>query len=411
MALALLSTGLDTDTQAEIFAAYVAKLQATFGVNVNVTTSSNFGQMTNIQSEFLALAEQVLLGVYRSMDPNAAIGTALDARAALTGSVRKGATASVVDGLLEFSGPGTTVDGDLIQHTATLTQWQVINGPYSDTGGPYPEFVAATYQAVDTGPLQAIATSAWTLITQVVGLTAFTNPTDDADLGRNQESDPAFRIRRQTELFSQGQGPLQAIKGVVSKVDGVETVRVYHNPATSPTDADGIPFKAFNVVVETTPSPPSTSLQQLIFDAIWSATGAGGQAFGTDFTGTIVDVEGQTQPSAFDLIDEVPIFVGMTISTVGTEQPITPNMATVVEAQILETAQANFNGIGQNQIGFEYDAIVAVLQASEEITGAVTVTTSLSRVAIGGPFLDPVPIGIRERPTFDSVNIVVTVVS
>lgn len=409
MALALLSSGLSTQTQTEIFDEYVAKLQATFGVNINVTTSSNFGQQTNIQSEFLALAQQVLLGVYRSMDPNAAKGTALDARAALTGSVRKGATSSVVDGLLEFSGPGTTIDGDLIQHTATLTQWQVTGGPYSDTGGPYPEFVDATYQAVDTGPQQAIATSAWTLITVVAGLTEFTNPADDADLGRNQESDPDFRIRRQTELFSQGQGPFQAIKGVVSKVSGVETVRVYHNPAINPFDTDGIPFKAFNVVVETLPSPPSSALQQTIFDAIWSATGGGGQAFGTDFSGTVVDVEGQTQPSAFDLIDEVPIFVAMTISTAGTEQPITPNMKEVVEAKILETALVSFNGIGQNQIGFEYSAIVAALQASEEITGAVTVAVSLSRVAIGGPFLDPVEIAIRERPTFDSVNIVVTV--
>lgn len=410
MALGLFSSGLSTATQQEIFDAYKALLQATYGVNVNVTTASNFGQLTNIQSEFIALAQQTLLGVYRSFDPNTATGTALDARASLTGSIRKGATSSVVDGLVEFSGPGTTVDGDLIQNDATLTQWQVINGPYTDTGGPYPEFVAATYQAVATGPQQALATSAWSLITSVAGLTGFTNPVDDADVGRDQEGDPDFRIRRQTELYSQGQGPLQAIKGIVSKVDGVETVKVYHNPTQNPVDGDLIPFKAFNVVVETAPSPPGAALQQLIFDAIWSATGTGGDAYGTSFTGTVTDVESQVQPSAFDLISEVPIYVAMTISTVGTEQPITPNMQAVVEAQILETAQISFNEIGQNQLTFEYDSIVAALQATEEITGAVTVTTSLSRVAIGGPFLDPVPIGIRERPTFDSVNIVVTVV-
>jgi hypothetical protein len=110
------------------------------------------------------------------------------------------------------------------------------------------------------------------------------------------------------------------------------------------------------------------------------------------------------------LIDEVDVFVMITIDTTGTEQPITPNMMSVVEEAVLETAQANFSNIGRNQIAFEYSSIVAGLQASGEITGAVSVLVELSRVAIGGPYLDPVPIGIRERPSFESVNIQVAVI-
>lgn len=410
MSLALTASGLQTDTQSEIVDELVAIIRATFGNNTNTTPTSIMGQLVNIIAEFRAVDQQVLLAVYRSFDPNSAIGTALDRIANLTGSLRKGATSSTVTVEFEFNAAGIVNNGDLFQNDDTLTQWQAINGPYTDTGGPYPEDVIGQLQAVDTGPLLANAGTPWSLVTANPDLDGVTNDNDDADPGRDQQGDPDFRVTRQIELFAGNLGPLAAIRAIVSKVDGVETVRVYHNPNISPFDSDGIPFKAFNVVVETNPSPPPLDLQQRIGDAIWSAMGGGGEAFGTDFTTTVIDDEGIPQPDIrFDLIDEVPIFVNIAIDTTGTEQAVSTNMADVVEAAVLERAQADFNGIGQNQLTFEYSAIVSELQASGEISGAVTVAVELSRVGAGGPFTDPVEIGVRERPTFDSPAIVVTV--
>lgn len=414
MTLSLGPSGLSTQTQAEIVDELTAKIRATFGNNTNTSTSSIMGQLVNIVAEFRAFDQQILLAVYRSFDPNSAVGVALDRLAALTGSVRKGETFSVVQGLLEFSGPGVVNNGDLFQNDDTSTQWEAVSGPYTDTGGPYPEFVAATLQAVEAGPLIANAGTNWSLITANPALNGYTNPADDADPGRLQESDPDFRVRRQTELFARNVGGLAAIRAVVSKVDGVETVRVYHNPDESPVGTQdrnlGIPFKAFNVVVETSPTPPGAALQQRIADAIFSALGAGGEAFGTDFNLNVVDDEGEVQPNIrFDLVDEVDIFAVVTIDTTGTEQIVSPNMAQVVADAILSTAQEEFNGIGQNQLGFEYSAVVNTLQQNGEISGAVTVTVQLSRVSIVGPFVDPVEIGIRERPSFESVNISVVV--
>jgi len=39
----------------------------------------------------------------------------------------------------------------------------------------------------------------------------------------------------------------------------------------------------------------------------------------------------------------------------------------------------------------------------------VSVLVELSRVALVGPYADPVEIGIRERPSFESVNVDVVV--
>jgi hypothetical protein len=405
MSFQLTVSGLDTQTQAELVAELTAKLRATFGNNLNTSTESIMGQLVNIISEINGLNQQVLLAVYRAFDPNNALGVALDRLAALTGSIRNGETFSTVSGILTFSGVGTMVNGDLINNDDNSTEWQLIDGPH----GPGPGVFPATFAAIVAGPTLANANTNWSAITVVPGLDGFTNPTDDANPGRVAQTDPDFRITRQNELFAQNIGGTLAIKGVVSKVDGVVTVNVYHNPATAPTDADGIPFKAFNVVVETTPTVPPAALQQLIFDAIFSATGAGGEAFGTDFSGTATDAEGQPQPVAFDVITLKDIFVNVTLSTAGTEDVISDNIKAVSEAALLETAQTDFSEIGQNAIAFRFSGVISDLIASGEISGVTTVLVELSETALVGPFIDPVPVGIRERPDYDSVNILVTV--
>jgi hypothetical protein len=407
--LQLTTSGLETQTQEEIVAELSAKIRATFGNNTNTNPSSIMGQLINIVSEFRALDQQVLLSVYRSFDPNSAIGVALDRLAALTGSVRKGATRSVVEGLLTFSGAGTVNNGDIIENADTGSQWQAFGGPYVAAG---PGDIPASFESVDFGPVLANAGTTWNLVTIVPNLTGFANPVDDAALGRTQETDPDFRVRRQVELYSQNVGGLAAIRSTVSRVEGVETVRVYHNPQTQPVDADGIPFKAFNVVVETQPTPPPAALQQSIADAIFSATGAGGEAFGTDYNLTVTDVEGNPQPNIrFDLVDQVPIFVNITASTIGTEQPISTNLGQVIADEVLARARADFSDIGRNQLGFEYVGIVFDLQNSGEISGVVSVTVELSRVSAAGPFVDPVEIDVRERPRFESSQISVTVIA
>lgn len=411
MAFELTADGLSTQTQDELVSELTAKLRATFGNNLNTATDSIMGQLVNIVSEMNALNQQVLLSVYRAFDPNSALGVALDRLATLTGSIRDGETFSTVEGVLTFSGGGgTMVNGDLIHNDDNDTDWQLVDGPH----GPGPGVFPATFAAVVAGPTLANANTNWSAITVVPGLDGFTNPADDATPGALAETDPEFRITRQEELFSQNVGGLAAITAVVSKVNtangSVTSARTYHNPSINPADTDGIPFKAFNVVCETSPSPPPAALQQDIFDAILSALGAGGEAYGTDYVGTAVDVEGEIEDIAFDLVSLKDVFIKVTLDTTGTEDPVSDNMAAVTAAAILETATADFTGLGQNTLGFRVNGIVSDLIDSGEISGVVTVTVELSEVALVGPYIDPVPISIRERADFDSVNIDVVVV-
>ena len=414
MPLSLNSAGLQTQTQEEIRDELVAELQSTFGVNINTNTSSILGQLVNISAEFIARNQQALLAVYRSFDPNGAIGVSLDQRAALTGSIRNGATFSVVEGDLEFAGIGTINNGDLIQNTDNQTIWELVNGPFTSVG-PFPETISgAQFQAVDPGEVVANAGTAWALVTAVPGLSSFANPADDANLGSLQESDPDFRTRRNTELFARGQGPLAAITAVVSRVDGVLSARTYHNPDVNPADADGIPFKALNVVVETQPSPPPAALQQSIFDAIWSVTGAGGESFAlpgaTAFSGIVVDSEGTPQPVEFNIVDNVDVFITVDLVTGTSENAITPNIDAVVQQAILDRALSSWSVVGRDVLSFDVIGTVNDLIQEGQISGVDQVRVQVSRTAQPpSPILttadQKVDIAIREKAEFDSVAI------
>ena len=404
MPLELTDQGLATQTQVEIADELAAKIRSTFGENTKTSADSIMGQLINIVAELRAVDQQTLLAVYRSFDPNGSIGAALDRLLTLTGSTRQGALSSTVEGIGTFNLPGQLTDGDLIKNDDNDTIWEVVGGPYiSDGIDP----VFPTFQAVDTGPILANAGTSWSIVTTVAGFTGFTNPTDDAELGRNQESDADARARRVVELFSQGTGPLATIKGAVSKVASVIGVNVYHNPSVNPADADGIPFKAFNVVVQTTPPVPGADLQQSIFDAIFSAHGAGGEAYGTGFSGTSIDTENIAHPIAFDVVAVQDIELEIDLVTSTSEDPITPNITTIVADQIIATAQALYELVGRDVIALDFQGIVQTMLQAGTISGVDAVIVRMS-IQPGPPVaVAKLSIGIREITDFDSANITV----
>lgn len=408
----LTSTGLGTDTEEEIQAAYTQALRGLFGAGVNTTPKSIMGQWVGISSEVLAIVQQTALQVYQSFDPSNATGVSLAQRGALTGSLFEGASVSVVTGTLEFAGAGTANNGDLIENTGTGTQWQLIDGPHVAVG---PDSIDATFAAVETGPITGNANTVWGIITAIPGIDdpPYLNPTDDAALGADKQTDPEFRATRQVEMFSQNIGGRLAISGAVSKVSGVVDARCYHNPTVNPVDSEGIPFKAFNVVVDTNPTPPTVggALEQSIFDAILTVFGAGGESFATlsGRSGFATDAEGVAQPVGFDLVTLKSIYVDVAISTAGTTEPVSTNLADVIQTEIAARASVDFTSIGEDALTYRIQGIVADLSAEGEISGVVTSVVQLSEVATVGPFVDPVPVGIRERPDYNTVNVLVTV--
>lgn len=398
--------GLSVQTRDEITASILSRMQTKFGGTLNTQLTSLTGQFAYIIGELLAVYQQLVSQANRSRDPNAAVGVFLDQLAALTGSVRKGATYSEVTGTLTASGACNVADGTIFQNVEFGGLWQTINGPYVFGGAGT---LDATLQAVESGPVNAEAGNTWTAVTIIANLTGFSNPTEDATLGRVVELDPAFRFRRTQELFARGNGPLATVAGVVGRVEGVESVRVYHNPSESPVGTDpnrnlDIPFKAGNVVVETSPAVPGAVLQQAILDAMWAAGGLGVEFYGTDYTGTVTDSEGQSHTLSFDVVAQVNVYLRVTITTSAEDEPIVPldpdtmaeliQDACVARALVLAVPGRDFRAL-------DYTGTITALITAGELSGISSLLVEVSDDDVTYT-TGSISITLREKADFDS---------
>lgn len=417
MTFQLTPAGLETDSQEEVFQDLAGRVQAALGTNINVTATSQIGQLLNILSEFYALTQQNTKQLYDSLDPDAAVGLTLDQRAALVGTKRRGETFSIVVGEVTASGAINIPNGSLIENVDTTTQWELISGPIVEAGaGVYP----ATFQAVTAGPVTALAGTTWNIVTPSANWVGYANPIQDATPGQLEETDSALRKRRDTEIYGLNPGPLNAIAAVVSKVNTangfVDRVAVYHNPQVQPVDTNGIPFKAYNAVVQTVPPidpfdlPPTVALQGDILDALLRATGAGGEPFGTDVAGVSTDVEGQVQPVSFDIFRTTDvimrIFIETPITTGSDNYPIVPvdpqQMADLIRPYVVQRALEDLTGIGEDVLAYSLKAFVSELTSVQSVRGIDTLDILISD---GGPFTNLLVVPIRNIPDFDTGNV------
>jgi len=128
-------------------------------------------------------------------------------------------------------------------------------GPFTltaDNGGGSGDIEAYAAKRVDTvaeqtGPRTAFAGTLNVRVTPVNGWDGVTN-TSDADLGRNAETDAAYRARHRDQLQSKGSASVQAIRDAVAQVDGVTFVAVREN-STDLVDAEGLPPHSIRVTV------------------------------------------------------------------------------------------------------------------------------------------------------------------
>jgi uncharacterized phage protein gp47/JayE len=171
--------------------------------------------------------------------------------------------------------------------------------------------------AVATGPTIANAGTLIVINTPVAGLTAVLNIID-ATLGRNVESDNAYRARRATVLQIAGAGTFEAIRSRLLALSGVTAVVMFEN-VTLITDPNGLPPKSFEATVQ-------GGDDQAIGNLIWQIKPAGILAFG-DIPITITDSQGQLHIVSFSRPIAVDIYVKVQILSDPTKYPLNGDAA------------------------------------------------------------------------------------
>jgi len=432
--------GLDVETIETLIEGINEDLQEAFGTSIDLTDNSVLGKIVGIFADRAANIWEVLEVLTDSLDPDDALGVLLHGIGAITGTSPKAAapsevvltlTGTALTSILTGSQASTVSTLELFQTIADalleeLTPWAattvyvpgdrvsnssrsyicVIGGTSAGSGGPSGTTDAevdntVTWRyigegtaaddvdavSVNNGPIAALSGDITTIETPVSGWDSVKN-LNDADLGRNKETDEEFRVRRESELALPGTGPVDAIRADLLDVDDVTSVTVFHNP-TGVTDADGIPPYAVEALVE-------GGADQDIWDALLAVVDAGTPTYGSEI-GTATDTQGIDHTMAFSRPTEIPIYIILDFLYDANVFPIDGDT-------LIKSAIVNGSFVGKTG----RDAVAsAISKEAFDVTGMLDVTSVLIGTSPSPATSTTIAIALRELATYDSANITV----
>jgi uncharacterized phage protein gp47/JayE len=383
--------GFEVETVDSLKTEIENELKNEFGSSFNVRPTSVAGIIIGVFAQKLADLWDAAEAIYGSQYPESAFGQSLDQVAILTGVQRLPATRSTAT--IGITGTAATVIPALsrIRNSDTNSYWRITedNG---DVTIPIGGSITAAVESEDFGEVLGVAGSLDTIDTVVAGWTSVNNAAD-ATLGREVETDAELRSRRASLLVSQGKATVDAIAADVLAVDDVLEAVVFEN-VTLITDANGVPGKAFEVVLYEEEADSDE-----IFQAIWDSKPAGISAYGTT-VGTAVDSLGADRYVAYTPATTAGIYVSITaVTTGGSFEGLTANLVDSIKAAI--TAYGDGLGIGDDVIRIQIIADAMNVEGVYDHTG-----TTLDRYA-APTATSNISIGIREIAKFDTSRIAV----
>lgn len=158
------------------------------------------------------------------------------------------------------------------------------------------------FEAVELGPILAVANTVNEIVTPVSGWDSVNNPVDGI-IGRRRETDEELRLRRLNSLRVAGAASVDAIRArLLQEVQDVMAVLIFENREPFP-DSQGRPPHSFEVLVQ-------GGDEQEIAEKIWELKPAGIQTFG-NICRFIIDSNNDSQQICFSRPD--PIFIWVRI--------------------------------------------------------------------------------------------------
>lgn len=190
----------------------------------NIDPETPDGMAIAIWSELFANLDEEVVNAYHAVDPNAAQKQQLDRISAFAGLQRQPDSFST--DVVEFEGDGLIEipAGVKVRHRLTSTLWTTDAKVFTDINGKASVSVTCTTpgaEGANPGTLTIIASP-------VARIRAVTN-TQGASLGKAEESDNAFRVRRNYSVALPGNNQIDNMKAALDNVTGVKQTLVHEN--------------------------------------------------------------------------------------------------------------------------------------------------------------------------------------
>jgi uncharacterized phage protein gp47/JayE len=299
LAATVTPAGIVAPTHADILASLQDQFRTIYGADVYIAPDSQDGQFLALLATAIHDCNDAAVAVFNAFAPQYAQGTHLSALVKLNGLARLLPSYSSAVGLV-VGQVGTVIKGGNVKDS----NGNVWNLPAEVVIPPAGQ-INVTVTAAEAGALFAPAGQISKIGTPVRGWQSFVS-TSDAVPGAPVESDAALRKRQARSTQQAAQGPLDALVGALTNLEGVTHLRVYEN-STAAADPYGIPARSIAVVVE---GGDASAIAQTIGQK--KAPGPG--TFGTTHVTYTDPVSGIPYAINFFVCDTAPILVKVGIS-------------------------------------------------------------------------------------------------
>jgi len=377
--------GLTTQTLNEIITENTDEFKQIFGEDVVVDSNSPDGQLINIMSKIQIDILELATSIYNNLDPDVAIGRALDRVVALNGIQRKGATYATqtisitadrqltlegLDGEIDNpDGVGFTVRDDA-QNEFILANTTI----FATAGTQDLIFRAKNLGIVNTTPNTITIPS-----TVVLGVVGINNTSGILIQGTDEESDFALRHRRQYSYAINSIGGVDAIYSRLLNNPDIQNVIILEHDAETADindiDANGIPKGSIWVIVV---GGNNEDIAKIIYNTKPPGTGTKG-----DVEITIINSQNLPRLIKFDRPVQQLLYIKFDIKRTKPNQSFDE---VGIKQYIADNSQYNLNDIAETAL---LNSII--LQAINQTSGGgvpVNIQVSLDNITFVS-FLEP----------------------
>lgn len=289
-----------------------------FGNDINLDPNSPDGQLLNLIALIAADQGELLASINAAFDPDQATGVDLDDRCGINGVTRQGATYTVqnvvvtVDRALTLPGLDTSTPFTIAD--ASGNQFQLLTSFSFVGAGPQ----TLAFRAAEIGPVQTTPGTITNIVTATIGVVSVNNAVAASQIGQEQETDAALRIRRANSVSLPSKGFIQGLLGALIDIEGVIQAIVLENN-TNATDGRGIPGHTIWVIVNA-----DSSLNAQIAQAIYVKRNAGCGMKGS--ISVVVTPPDASPPETilFDHPTAVPLYINFNYAVVTGADPGAP---------------------------------------------------------------------------------------
>ena len=380
-------SGLTLANQAEITAYLTTNYQAIYGPQINLGPNTQDGEMLAIYVQSTLDEYDIFATLYACRDINQAVGTQLDTLIywiqRLGGTYSQYLITITVSQALTLYGQDQTTQPVFTIADASGNQYQLVSTHSFSGAGTVAGFV---FEAVDPGAVESGATSITVPVTNVLGVTSFTNPSGTPSvLGINAETDAAFRLRALASVAIPSQGFFNGLYAGLSNIPGESKIILCENylQSTSPnaaTSVPGIPGNCIWVIAQGVASP-ATIAQTIYNQRSLGCNMKGAQSY------NITQADGSTFTVYWDNVVEENIFIKFTATSINGTTP--PQLAAILAGlpALLQPVIGATMNVNQVQAAVQQiDPNTLVTSAGLSTTSGGSYTNTLSPTAANYQF-------------------------